>query len=531
MADSVEYQSRRARSSTLRSSQRSVRIDPPMEHIEPTPSVPSIHLPPSSSGTAVTDQEKIDMESKPLEATFSPDPQVAPAMRKFRQKRTKSIDLDDYFEGPRSIDKHSKWPMFLRMHGSIFPELVFPVISCGLWATLITCVSQFVFPLGVSNILLTVLGFVVSLAISLRSTTAYERYSEGRKYWAQLMLISQGLAREIWVSAHEREGEEGKEDVLGKLTGLNLIVAFANALKHKLRFEPYVHYEDLHGLVQHLDTYAKEAEDPNLLSPPRKSAWKTAGEYLGMPMAESNPRKQLKRATKPLGNLPLEILNHLSRYIDTLTEAPEGQEPKLKGYHQVQASMLTPQLDISIRNEQKLTPSQAQAIYQLNDVLAGTERVLNTPLPIAYTIAISQIAWLYVLLLPFQLWPQLKWITIPGTIAAAYIILGFEAIGREIENPFGNDVNDLPLDDYCNQLAAEIDIIASTPAPNPEQFIKRQDNLVLFPFSPNGYSAWACRSVGSIRERLRSRPFQTVQEAQDARKSMHESRQKKKQEV
>lgn len=80
-----------------------------------------------------------------------------------------------------------------------------------------SCVSHYVHPLGVDNILLTVLGFVVSLAISLRSTTAYERYSEGRRYWAQLMLVSQTLAREIWVSAEEREGEEGKEDVLGKL--------------------------------------------------------------------------------------------------------------------------------------------------------------------------------------------------------------------------------------------------------------------------------------------------------------------------
>lgn len=80
-----------------------------------------------------------------------------------------------------------------------------------------TCLSQFLQPLGVSNILLTVLGFVVSLAISLRSNTSYERYSEGRKYWSQLMLVSQHLAREIWVSTTEREGEEGKEDVLGKL--------------------------------------------------------------------------------------------------------------------------------------------------------------------------------------------------------------------------------------------------------------------------------------------------------------------------
>lgn len=26
--------------------------------------------------------------------------------------------------------------MFMRMHGSIFPELILPVICCGLWATL-----------------------------------------------------------------------------------------------------------------------------------------------------------------------------------------------------------------------------------------------------------------------------------------------------------------------------------------------------------------------------------------------------------
>lgn len=46
----------------------------------------------------------------------------------------------------------------------------------------------------------------------------------------------------------------------------------------------------------------------------------------------------------------------------------------------------------------------------------GTERVLDTPLPIAYTIAISQIAWIYVLVLPFQLYTTLQWVTIPGSL-------------------------------------------------------------------------------------------------------------------
>lgn len=65
-------------------------------------------------------------------------------------------------------------------------------------------------------------------------------------------------------------------------------------------------------------------------------------------------------------------------------------------------------------------------IASLNDVLTGTERVLTTPLPIAYTIAISQITWVYVFLLPFQLLsvPNMGWVTIPAAVAAAYIILG-----------------------------------------------------------------------------------------------------------
>lgn len=57
------------------------------------------------------------------------------------------------------------------------------------------------------------------------------------------------------------------------------------------------------------------------------------------------------------------------------------------------------------------------ALNAMNDALSGTERVLNTPLPLAYRIAISQITWVYVLVLPFQLFGELRWITIPGTIS------------------------------------------------------------------------------------------------------------------
>lgn len=141
----------------------------------------------------------------------------------------------------------------------------------------------------------------------------------------------------------------------------------------------------------------------------------------------------------------------------------------------------------------------------MNDVLTGTERVLTTPLPIAYAIAISQITWVYVFLLPFQLYPVLDWVTIPATIAAAYIILGILFIGREIENPFGQDVNDLPLESYCAQIAAEMDVIASKPKPRNREWIETIDNKVLWPLSSSGWNVWMHRGESKLREALKAK--------------------------
>ena len=141
--------------------------------------------------------------------------------------------------------------------------------------------------------------------------------------------------------------------------------------------------------------------------------------------------------------------------------------------------------------------------------MAGAERVLTTPLPIGYNILISQIVLLYVYLLPFQLYPSLGWITIPGTVAAAYIIIGLAAIGNELENPFGNDVNDLPLDHYCAELAAELDVLTSVPAPRFGEFLKKEgagsENMVLWPLSLSGHAEWRTRTESDIRSALRAK--------------------------
>ncbi|KAH3920558.1 hypothetical protein HBI56_071660 [Parastagonospora nodorum] len=390
-------------------------------------------------------------------------------------------DLDDYFIGPRDLDHHSKWPIFLRLHGSITPEMILPLLVVAGWSTAITCISKFVHDLGINQLLLTVLGFVVGLALSFRSSTAYERYNEGRKYWAQLTLASQNLARLIWIHVDERHSDPslGKKDLLAKISCLNLISAYAVSVKHKLRFEPYMHYDDLKHMVGHLHTYAKAADVPDQRKKP--NVFKTAGQFLGVPMAESNPRKLVKKSRVPLGNLPLEILSHLSSYMKHIYDNGTFK--------------------VSIYQTQSLN-----ALTTMNDVLTGTDRILNTPLPIAYSIAISQITWVYILLLPFQLYKLLGWVTIPASVFAAYIILGIALIGREIENPFGDDVNDLPLDAFCEQIRKDVDIIMSQPAPKWEEVVGREENELLYPLSHLSSAGWADKSVDEIREALAAKP-------------------------
>jgi putative membrane protein len=277
---------------------------------------------------------------------------------------------------------------------------VVPLAFIAAWSTAIVCISQFVQSLAVDSVLLTVLGFVVGLALSFRSTTAYERYQEGRKYWALLTLYSRQLAHVIWVHRKERTGTEfEKEDILSKLSAINLILAFAQACKHKLRHEIEYDYTDLKPLIDNLDTFAKSARTLDRSATEwnkelkKKQNW---GEFLGIPFCESNPRKAYKvaaREGKQHGNLPYEIIGYIGQFI--------------------KSSMDEGCLESAIMQGQVYN-----AFNNLMDAYGGCDRVLSTPLPLAYNIAISQITWLYVLVLPFQLYAKLVWIAIPGTIVA-----------------------------------------------------------------------------------------------------------------
>ena len=99
------------------------------------------------------------------------------------------------------------------------------------------------------------------------------------------------------------------------------------------------------------------------------------------------------------------------------------------------------------------------------DVLGGCERIKKTPIPLAYSIHLKQLLILYCLTLPLQMVDDLLWWTAPIIAIISFAVFGIEAIGIEIENPFGYDPNDLPLDSICQTMLVNVeDLITLAPS-------------------------------------------------------------------
>ena len=133
-------------------------------------------------------------------------------------------------------------------------------------------------------------------------------------------------------------------------------------------------------------------------------------------------------------------------------------------------TMNNPPLEIAFWISDFLQAKQEQgqiSLYQMNelqiilnslvDTLGACERILRTPMPLAYAIHLRQLLFIYCLLLPFQVVEELRWWTAPANALVSFTLFGIEAIGVEIENPFGTDPNDLPLDTICDTIERNID--------------------------------------------------------------------------
>lgn len=120
---------------------------------------------------------------------------------------------------------------------------------------------------------------------------------------------------------------------------------------------------------------------------------------------------------------------------------------------------------VAARDQGKLSEfllaSGDQNVQQLVDYIGACERIHRTPLPFAYMVHLRRALLLYCYSLPLALVRDFDWWTIPCTLMVAYILFGIEEIGVEIEDPFGDDENDLPLEQFCALIKGNVEGLAS----------------------------------------------------------------------
>ncbi|MDE1147630.1 MAG: bestrophin family protein [Azospirillaceae bacterium] len=89
---------------------------------------------------------------------------------------------------------------------------------------------------------------------------------------------------------------------------------------------------------------------------------------------------------------------------------------------------------------------------RMSAVLAACERIRNTPVPFGYTLLLHRTAYLFCFLVPFGFADVLGWGTPFATALVAYTFFGLDALGDELEEPFGTLPNDLPIEALADTI-------------------------------------------------------------------------------
>ena len=95
------------------------------------------------------------------------------------------------------------------------------------------------------------------------------------------------------------------------------------------------------------------------------------------------------------------------------------------------------------------------------EIIGGCERIKKTPIPYSYNIFIKKFIFIYTLTLPFGLATTFYYWSIPISVFILYILASLEILAEEIENPFGKDSNDLPVDEICQTIKLNVEEILS----------------------------------------------------------------------
>jgi putative membrane protein len=261
----------------------------------------------------------------------------------------------------------------------------------------------------------TVMGLAISIFLSFRAKATYDRWWEGRKLWGRMVNVSRSFTRQCAMmtsgaaAVRPRSGDATDEETEVSGTDMRDVVGLSDlggrcglfAREMALRQIAYVH-----SFRHHLRSSDPHPDLHRLLD-----------------AAETD-------AVLAQTNRPIAVLQQIGL---RLREAWETGH--VSDYHLVHL-------------ESSLT--------EMTAIQGGCERILKTPLPYSYTVLTHRLVFFYCFALPFGLVGTLGWLCPLTVLLVSYAFLGLDALGDEIEDPFGLDPEDLPLLALCRTI--EIDL-------------------------------------------------------------------------
>jgi len=96
---------------------------------------------------------------------------------------------------------------------------------------------------------------------------------------------------------------------------------------------------------------------------------------------------------------------------------------------------------------------------QLLEITGACERIKNTPIPFSYSIFIKKFIFIYCFTLPIGLIPDFYYWSVPFSMFIFYVLVSIEILAEEVEDPFGDDENDLPMEEFANRIKNNINEI------------------------------------------------------------------------
>lgn len=90
------------------------------------------------------------------------------------------------------------------------------------------------------------------------------------------------------------------------------------------------------------------------------------------------------------------------------------------------------------------------------DVCGGCERIKNTPIPYSYSSFTKKFIVIYVITLPIAYAMSIGYIMTLLTVFVFYVLMSLEVLAEEIEEPFNNEENDLPMELIAQNIERNI---------------------------------------------------------------------------